>query len=326
MKRLLCLLAVGAAPVLASASDLDLQIRSAGQANITVSPGQLISYDVVGELSDANNEGLALFSIDLGMPGATLTPLSFPSSANMLNFAKPLGMTNPAGFGGTQMGSALRQIGGMQNTLKNSFAPVPSGSVLTGIAQFGAPETLATGMFNAPTVSGDYTLAPTNVIANVIRMGQSGSPTWMCDKAGIGTLSGLHIKVTSLTNSTGVVSLNAGGTVNFFLDGGSASAGRVYLMLGSATGTSPGVPVDGLVLDLAYDAFTGYMLTHPNTPPYAGTFGLLDGTGTGSASLSVAPGTNPGLVGTTLYHAFAVLDAAGTVSLTSNATSLNLLP
>ena len=311
---------------MASASDLDLMIVSGGQTNLVVSPGQTVSFDVVGELTDANNEGLALFSIDLGMNGATLGPLAFPTTASMMNFAMPLGMTNPAGFGGTQSGSGLAQIGGMQNTFKNSFAPVPNGTVMTGIAQLGSPETLASGSFNAPTISGSYTLVPANALANVIRAGETGSPTWMCDKAGIGTLGALTVTVESLTASASSLSLSAGGSVNFVLDGGAASAGNPYIMVGSATGTSPGVWVDGLKLNLTYDAFTVYMLTHPNTPPYSGTFGVLDGVGTGSASLSVAPGANPSLVGTTLYHAFAVLSPAGTVSLTSNSTTLTVLP
>lgn len=326
MKRLLCLLAAGAAPALASASDLDIRIESGGQTNITVSPGQTISFDVIGELTDASSEGLALFSIDLSLPGATLTPVSTPATAAMMNFAAPLGMTNPAGFGGTQDGAGLKQVGGMQNTFKNSFAPQPSGTVIPGIAQLGSPEVLAQGSFNAPTVSGNYSLSASNVLANVIRAGETGAPTWLCDAAGVGSVAGLDVNVESLSQSPSSLSLSAGGTVTFSLDGGLMSAGDIYFLVGSASGTSPGFVIDGLLIDLNYDSFTTYLITHPNAAPYSGTMGVLDGFGLGSASLSPAAGAAPSLAGATLHHAFVVMEPNGVVSLASNATSLDLLP
>jgi hypothetical protein len=326
MQRLLCLLAASAAPALATASDLDIRIESSGQTSITVSPGQSISFDVIGELTDATNEGLALFSIDLTLPGATLTPVSTPATAAMMNFASPLGMTNPAGFGGTQNGASLKQVGGMQNTFKNSFAPQPSGTVIPGIAQLGSPEVLAQGSFNAPTVSGSYSLSASNVLANVIRAGESGAPTWLCDAAGTGSIAGLDVNVESLSQDVSSLALGAGGTINFSLDGGLMSAGDIYFLVGSASGTTPGFVIDGLLIDLNYDSFTSYMITHPNAAPYAGTMGVLDGFGLGAASVSTPPGAAPSLAGSTLHHAFVVIEPSGVVSLTSNATSLDLLP
>ena len=126
MKRLLCLLAAGAAPALAAASDLDLRIESGGQTSITVSPGQSINFDVIGELTDASNEGLALFSIDLSLPGGTLTPVSTPATAAMMNFAAPLGMTNPAGFGGTQSGHFLQAAVGTILSFKSTRLGPPA--------------------------------------------------------------------------------------------------------------------------------------------------------------------------------------------------------
>lgn len=325
MNRFYSLLTVCALGATAVASDLDLRIESGGQTAVTVSPGQIITYDVVGELTDSLNEGLALFVIDLGMPGATLTAAGTPTSSNMLNFDMPLGMTNPAGFGGTQAGSTLKQVGGMQNTLKNSFAPVPNGTVITGIAQPGAAESLVSGQVMMPTVSGTYTLSGSNVLANVIRQGETGSPSWMVDAAGAGSSTPLQVTVESLSVDATSLSLAAGGTVNFSLDGGLGSAGQLFLMLGSATGTSPGIPVDGLTLDLAFDSFLVYMLTHANQAPYSNTLGVLDGAGMASSSLTAPAGSNPGLAGATLHHAYIVL-SGGAVSLTSNPTSLTLLP
>ncbi|MDF1800455.1 MAG: hypothetical protein P1V81_14860 [Planctomycetota bacterium] len=326
MNRFLCLLAAGVLPAIATASDLDLSIESGGQNSLTVSPGQLVAYDVVGELTDSLNEGLALFSIDLKMPGVTLTPLAAPTSAAMQNFASPLGLNNPAGFGGTQSRAALKQVGGMQNTLKNSFAPKPSGTVMTGLAQPGAPETLASGVVVVPTQSGTYTLSALNVLANVIRQGETGSPTWMVDAAGVGANTPLTVTVESLSQSTNTISLAAGGTVNFSLDGGLGSAGLPYLMLGSTTGTIPGFWVDGLKVNLTYDAFTSFMITNPNKAPYSNTFGAFDAFGLASAAINVPAGFLPGLAGATIHHSYVVFGAGGTIVQTSNATSIDLLP
>jgi len=325
MNRFFYVAAACALGATASASDLNLRIESGGLTAVTVSPGQVVSYDVVGELTDSLNEGLALFSIDLGIPGAMLTPAGAPTTATMMNFDRPLGLTNPAGFGGTQSGSTLRQVGGMQNTLKNGFAPIPNGPVITGVAQLGAPETLVSGQAIMPTVHGTYTLSASNVLANIIRQGETGSPSWMADSAGLGSMTPLTVTVESLSASASSVSLSAGGVVNFTLDGGAASASQLYLLLGSASGTAPGVAVDGLTLDLVFDAYLSYTLTHANTAPYANTLGALDGVGMGSASLTVPPASDPSLAGAVVNHAFLVLNG-GVVTLTSNPTSLTLLP
>ncbi len=185
------------APLL-HATNLDVRVRSAGLGNVTVAPGALVNYAVVGELSDALSDGLALFSLDLTWNGAgALAPLATPSSAPLTSFATPAGVNNPQGFGGVPNGSGLRQVGGGQNTLNNSFGPYPVGSVITGVAQLGAPVTLATGQLTAPLTPGSYTLAVARVVANVIVAGATGTPVWRVAPAGSGTLSPLVIQVQS---------------------------------------------------------------------------------------------------------------------------------
>lgn len=325
MNRLTSLLTVCALGATASASDLNLSIESGGQNAVTVSPGEIVTYNVVGELSDSLNEGLALFSIDLSMPGVTLTAAGAPTTTNMQNFDTPLGLSNPAGFGGTQAGSALKQIGGMQNTLNNSFAAAPSGSVITGIAQPGTPETLATGQVVMPTVSGTYTLDASSVLANVIRQGETGFPTWFVDQAGIGTVTPLTVTVESLFADTNTLSLGAGGVVTLTLDAGASNAGLFYFMGASASGTSPGFIIDGLLMPLNYDAFTAYTVNNPGGAPYSGKMGFLDGFGLGSTTITVTPGSFPSLAGLTMNHAYIVHNGLNVV-MTSNAEPLTLLP
>ena len=104
------------------------------------------------------------------------------------------------------------------------------------------------------------------------------------------------------------IELAAGGRQHLRLDAGAAHAGRTFWLLGSHTGTSPGVPVHGVVLPLAWDGYLEQTFLTPNAPPLTGHVGLLDGEGRAEAQLVVPPGTSPSLTGLRLWHAYLVFD------------------
>lgn len=183
------------APVLAT--NLNLTIQSGGQNTVTVLPGAVVPYGVVGELSDAASDGLASFSLELSFTGGPLPAANEPVSAPMTSFDRPAGLTNPSGFGGTVVAGALLQVGGAQNTIASVFAPYPNGNVTTDVAQLGQALALVTGQLTAPAAVGTYTLAPSDVRANVIQQGQSGSPFWRVDEALPGTVTPLTVIVSS---------------------------------------------------------------------------------------------------------------------------------
>lgn len=190
------ILAAAALAALAQASDLDLRLESAGADLVVTSPGASVAWRAVGELSDAANEGLAMFSLDLSFSGGALAPAAAPTSGPMLNFDRPAGFTNPAGFGGTVSGPDLLQVGGAQNTIKNLFAAVPNGTVQTGIGQPGAPVVLAEGVLTAPASPGTYVLSVSDAFVNVIRAGEDGSGAfWAVDGAGLGAVGELTVIV-----------------------------------------------------------------------------------------------------------------------------------
>lgn len=184
-----------AAPALAT--NLNLTIQSGGLTTVTVLPGALVNYNVVGVLNDAASDGLAGVSFDLTFTGGPLPQAAEPTTAPMTSFAKPAGLTNPAGFGGTVTAGKLVQVGGAQNTIVNTFAPYPNGSVVTDVAQIGQALTLVAGTLTAPVTPGTYTLFASAVVANVIRQGQTGVPFWAVDKAFPGTLTPLTVIVSS---------------------------------------------------------------------------------------------------------------------------------
>ena len=122
------------------------------------------------------------------------------------------------------------------------------------------------------------------------------------------------------------VSLAAPDPVDLILSAGLEHGSRIYLVLGSANGTAPGIGVDGVVLPLNFDGYLVYTLQHPNVPPLAGTLGVLDALGHGLAAIQVPAGLDPALAGTQLHHAYLVFDEAGAAAYASAPAPLTLVP
>lgn len=307
----------------ALATDLHLTLQSAGQSTITVGPGQTVNYDLVGELSDLGTQGLAMFRCDLDFSGGSLAQASAPSGFPMLNFQTPLGFSNPQGFGGTTSAGNLLQVGGAQNTINNTSATYPTGSVILGVAQNGSPQVLASGSLSAPTQAGDYTLSISNGDANGVRLGETGVPFYAVDAVCPGTVTGLTVKVRSLTGNASSISLLSGGTQTLSLDAGSANAGKIYFMAGGVSGTSPGFTVaPGLVYPINIDALTLYYLANPNTAPLLNGLNVLNGQGKGTAFFTLPAASDPSLAGIGVDHAYVTVP----VDYVSNAEHVQLVP
>ncbi len=177
----------------AAATDLDVSIVSGGSSAITVGTGDMVSYGVFVETTDAAHQGLAMFSFDLTFDGGSLSPVS-PTSA-ITSFVAPNGINNPAGFGGTPSGGDLLQVGGAQNTILNTFAPQPVGVIQPGLAMPSVPVFVATGALTAPMTPGTYVLSAQNLFANVLDPATTGAPFWKVLPCGEGTMSDLVITV-----------------------------------------------------------------------------------------------------------------------------------
>ncbi len=131
----------------------------------------------------------------------------------------------------------------------------------------------------------------------------------------------------ALSGDVDQVSVGGGGAQTLALDAGLASAGLVYLVLGSATGTEPGFPVGADVLPLAIDVYLLFTLANPNVPPLSGSLGMLDASGRASATFALPPGVGASLVGTELNHAAVVLDVlAPAVVAVTNPVPVQLVP
>ncbi|QDU68414.1 YncE family protein [Engelhardtia mirabilis] len=123
------------------------------------------------------------------------------------------------------------------------------------------------------------------------------------------------------------ISITSGGSQDLCLDAGVAFAGQVYLVLGSASGTAPGLTVDAVTLPLVPDPYLFWTLTAAGNAPFVGTLGVLDGLGRATAAIVLGPLLDPNLAGLDLHHAFVALDPLmGTVGFASEAVGLELAP
>ncbi|MBK9385304.1 MAG: hypothetical protein IPN34_10865 [Planctomycetes bacterium] len=115
-----------------------------------------------------------------------------------------------------------------------------------------------------------------------------------------------------------------GGLQTLYLDAGAAHAGSAYVVLGSASGTAPGLSFGpNLELALAFDAYMLATLTLANSSFLQRTVGLIDARGRASAAIVLPPAQV--FADAELHHGFFVFDATGLVTATSNPQLLELL-
>lgn len=112
-----------------------------------------------------------------------------------------------------------------------------------------------------------------------------------------------------------------GGAQTFALDAGAAHAGELYIMVGSLSGTAPGTPLGSLVVPINVDTYTNLLLT-TGVVPLAPKFGVLDGSGQATATLTLPPGIANAFVGQTAHHAFVAFGLDFTFA--SNAVPLTI--
>ena len=129
-----------------------------------------------------------------------------------------------------------------------------------------------------------------------------------------------------LTPDVGTISEAVGGSQTFAIDAGPEHGGSLYWVLGTASGTSPGLPAGSFTLPLNADAWFGFTLSAPNTPVLATSFDFLDVDGDATSVLTLPGGLGAGIVGLTLHHACLLLDLGGQVLAVSQAAALEITP
>jgi len=121
------------------------------------------------------------------------------------------------------------------------------------------------------------------------------------------------------------VSARAGGVQRLQLDAGPEHAGRLYMLLASASGDLPGAVLHGRTLPLAPDPLLRLSLAG-RAPQLPFASGVLDDAGRAQAAVVIPPGGGGLTAGNTLRHAFVVWTAGAPerVAHVSNGVSLVL--
>jgi len=130
-------------------------------------------------------------------------------------------------------------------------------------------------------------------------------------------------KSPALSANVSALSASAGTAVNFTLDGGAPLAARPYLLLCSASGTTPGFWQGSVYVPLVHDFAVDYSVVFPNLAPFTSTLGALDASGVGAAGANFPAGLLAPLVGGSLSFSFVTLSD---VDFASEAVSLGVQP
>ena len=128
-----------------------------------------------------------------------------------------------------------------------------------------------------------------------------------------------------LTGDVESISVSAGGAFTMCVNAGPSHAGKLYWVLGSLSGTTPGFPLSGLAIPLNFDAYTTFTINKVNTAPLAGSFGVLDADGQATCSLTIPAGAFPWLAGQRADHAYGVIQVT-TAQAVSNPAGVDFLP
>jgi hypothetical protein len=172
------------------------------------------------------------------------------------------------------------------------------------------------------------TLGSLNVVpdtdADGVANGCDGCPTDAAKTApglcGCGIVEGC-----TLGRDIAEINATAGGTQNLYLYAGAQHAGKGYYVLGSVSGTSPGLPFNANAhLPLNYDFYFQALLSFPNVI-VLNSFSTLDGAGNSVAQFVVPAATGiPFAV--TVNHAYIVLSPFNVPVMASNAVPVLLTP
>jgi len=237
---------------------------------------------------------------------------------------------NTAG-GATGYDKEIFNFGGTLQTLylnwDNGTTPSTTPPPCTGPGCFNDPPPYVTGPGVSPweTMTGFYLsqTTPSNWIdggdpgipLTVPPYGTPAGPVGTTDPAHTPDASPLDVgfhyngvplpsATSSLVQSVSQISVSAGGSVTFTMTAPITAGPSTWVLGGSATGTYPGFYYGGVVVPLIFDGYSAAILNGGVLPH----FGTLTG-GLATTTLTIGPGQLPGsFAGTTLYHAFVVID------------------
>ncbi|MCB9891172.1 MAG: hypothetical protein H6832_11110 [Planctomycetes bacterium] len=133
-------------------------------------------------------------------------------------------------------------------------------------------------------------------------------------------LGNINGRLQFCTDYYGISTAN-GGTQTMLLDAGSINASGFALVVGSLSGTKPGIALGSLTIPVNFDPYTSLLLNAPNTLVNP-SVGLLDAQGRMTSKFALPP-ASPATIGMTFNHAAVILDKTfSTFKAVTNPTTL----
>lgn len=153
-----------------------------------------------------------------------------------------------------------------------------------------------------------------------------GSPNGLIGENGRGFVDAFAMG--TLFRGAPQVPVHAGGAQELFLRAGEEHGGAVFMILGSASGTSPGTRISGLSAPLNPDEYFRLLTRQAGAGLLRPFTDTLDDAGSADAIFELPPAAGHALVGVTLHHAYVLLDSGSSfgIRFASNAVSCKLVP
>ncbi|MEM7305103.1 MAG: PQQ-binding-like beta-propeller repeat protein [Planctomycetota bacterium] len=223
-------------------------------------------------------------------------------------------------------GHMLQRLDPATGAMTGSFALGDSASVRIATDALGrvyvSDGEFATGTFYC--LDADLTLRWSTAVTNI----NIGAPALAEDGtlvvAGVG--SDVRAYRNPLAQDVIEISLSTGGAQTLKLHE-PGSAGMSYWILGTTSGTAPGLLVGSVLLPLNFDPYTTYTIAQPNGPVLQSSLGTVDPTGDAVCTIQLPPGAPISPLPLTANHAALVLDLSTAVaSFASNPTTVRIVP
>jgi len=143
--------------------------------------------------------------------------------------------------------------------------------------------------------------------AYMLSAGNGDGPGWPMFRHDI-RHSGCYDGYLPLEASINALSALSGGAVEFTLKGRSINNGRKYILMGTISGSQPGVTLPGgvVTLPINWDLFTNFVISMINSPLFDNFMGSLNANGASAASLHSGGPIIPAAIGATMNFAFAL--------------------
>ncbi|MCA8969366.1 MAG: aryl-sulfate sulfotransferase [Planctomycetes bacterium] len=253
-----------------------------------------------------------------GQHSPRFVPAGYPGAGNLTVFLNRLNNANQSAV--YELIPPLDSAGNFRLDASGRYGPTGPTWSYTATGFF------STNVSSAERLPNGNTLICSGRQRHVFEVTPSGSQVASHTVPGPGALFNAEYVDRWLWSKSDALSVSPGGSIDLDLVTGSQHAGSTYWVLGTLSGTTPGLTLPTVHVPLNVDSWTWDTIAYPNTALLARTLGVLDTNGRASASLlTVRPGLiPPALIGLRFDHAYIVIDQTNAITFASNPVAFSI--